>query len=386
MNKIKNIYYFSLARSDFYITHNLLQKIASETKIKTNLVITGMHYAKQFGNTSKQVKKKNKIKYHFIPINYEKIKFNKFDVLKISSKLISKFTTFIKKNKPDVIMILGDRYEAFILAYCATILKVPIMHLHGGELSYGSYDESFRHSITKMSYWHFVATKNSMQRVSQMGEQRNRIFYIGSLVNDNLKVTKKYNKEFLAKDLKFNLKKKLALLTYHPTTLISNSDDKIIKNIIKFLNEKKYNTVITSPNADPDGLKIKNKIKKFIDGKKRFLFVDNLGSEKYYALIKFADFVIGNSSSGILEAPLIGTPTINIGNRQLGREKSPSIFDSDGSLYSISGCYNKILNLKTKQQNKKLSPYYKENPIKKIIKIIKNLSIPANNVKKFNSF
>ena len=96
MNKIKNIYYFSLARSDFYITHNLLQKIASETKIKTNLVITGMHYAKQFGNTSKQVKK-NKIKYHFIPINYEKIKFNKFDVLKISSKLIAKFTTFIKK-------------------------------------------------------------------------------------------------------------------------------------------------------------------------------------------------------------------------------------------------------------------------------------------------
>ena len=166
MTKIKNIYFFSVARSDFYIVNNLLENIALKTKIKINIVLTGMHYARVFGSTKKDIIKNNKIKYHYLSINYQNTKFDSNDILNISSKIIIKFLEFIKKRKPDTIILLGDRYETLLLAYCATIKKIPLIHFHGGELSFGSYDESFRHSITKMSYWHFVATRKSLQRVN----------------------------------------------------------------------------------------------------------------------------------------------------------------------------------------------------------------------------
>ena len=363
MTKIRNIYFFSVGRSDFYILKNLLDNIAVKSKININIVLTGMHFAKVFGSTNKDIKKNKKINYHYLPINYNKNKFNSIDVLKISSDIILQFLKFVKKNKPEVIILLGDRYETLLIAYCATIQKIPIMHFHGGELSFGSYDEQFRHSISKMSYWHFVATKKSQNRVYQLGENKKRIFHIGSLVNDNLKLSKKISKKKLVETINFEFKNKLAIFTYHPTTLKNNEDKKIIKNIIKFLVKKKYYTIISSPNADTNGLEIKKYLLKFISKNKKFCFINNLGSEKYYSLISYADFIIGNSSSGILEAPLIGTPTINVGSRQMGRERSPSVFECKGSIDSLEKCYSKIINFNKKKINLKASPYYKKNPI-----------------------
>lgn len=387
MNKrrINEIYYFSVSRSDYYITNNLLRDLANKTNIKVKTIITGMHYAKAFGETKKNIIKDKKISYFNIPVNYENSSFSNKDILKISSNFIKSLSNFIKIKKPKVIMLLGDRYETFLISYCATIFKIPIIHLHGGELSLAAYDDSFRHSITKMSYWHLAATENSKKRIIQLGENKKNVFNVGSLSLDNIERTKILDLDKISKKINFNLNNEIVLMTYHPTTLNPDKDLINIKNMITFLKKNDYSVVITSPNADSNGLMIKKKILKEIKGLKNFKFIENLGSQIYISIMHYASFVIGNSSSGIIESPLVRTPSIDIGDRQKSRERSLTVFNVDGSLKSLNSILKKIKKIKKNKIHitSKSFPYFNINPINKAIKIISKLNVPKNNIKNF---
>lgn len=385
LRKIKELFYFSVSRSDYYIAYNLLSYLANKKNLKINTVITGMHYAKIFGNTKNNLINNKKILKHEIPIDYKNCNFENEDLLKISTKLINSITFFFKQKKPKIIMLLGDRYETFLIAYCATIYKIPIIHIHGGELTLGAYDDNFRHSITKMSHWHLSATEKSKKRIIQLGENKKNVFNIGSLSLDNIKKTSILNYKLLSKKFRIDQEKELVLLTYHPTTLDFKKDNYNVQNIIKFLKKKNFFVIITAPGADIGSSKLKKLILHKIKKLKNFKFIDNLGFQNYISLLKHSKFLIGNSSSGIIEAPLLNKISINVGKRQKFRELSPTILNIDGSSKSFRGILKKInkkekINLKI---NSKLFPYYKKDPVKTASSIISKIKIPKTSIKEF---
>jgi len=352
----------------------MLKKISLTKKIKVNIVITGTHGKGKSGN----IKKFKSINYSYINIKYSKNDSPK-SILKISTSVIMKMSNFLIKEKPEVILLLGDRSETFLTAYCATILQIPIIHFHGGELSSGSYDDSFRHSISKMSYWHFVATENSKRRLIQLGEDKKNIFNIGSLVSQNLKLIDYTSITNIEKKFNFKIKKKFSIMTYHPTTLNPAADIKIALNIITSLTKQKIFTIITSSNADANSLRITKFIKRKIIKDKNFIFIENLGSKNYLSLLKKSSFLIGNSSSGIIEAPLYFKPSITVGDRQKNREKSQLVFESDGSIKSINSCIKRAM----KKTSKKYTPYYKYRSIDNCIKNLLKIMLPENLIKNF---
>ena len=374
LRNIKTLYYFSFGRSDFHIIEPMLKKISLTKKIKVNIIMTGSHSK----NELKNVKKFKSINYKFIKINYSKNDSPK-SILKISSSVITKLSNFLIEKKPEVILLLGDRSETFLTAYCATILQIPVVHFHGGELSSGSYDDSFRHSISKMSYWHFVATEISKKRLIQLGEDKKNIFNIGSLVSQNLKLINYSSINDIEKKFNVKIKKKFALMTYHPTTLNPSIDTKIVQNIIQSLKKQKIFTIITSANADVNSLLITKFVKRKIAKDKNFIFMDDLGSKNYLSLLKKSSFLIGNSSSGIIEAPLYFKPSITVGDRQKNREKSKLVLESDGSIKSINNCIKKTVKIK----NKIYSPYYKSKSIDRCINNLLKLKLPKNLIKNF---
>jgi UDP-hydrolysing UDP-N-acetyl-D-glucosamine 2-epimerase len=385
LRKINKIFYFSVSRSDYYITYNLLSYLASKKNLKINTVITGMHYAKIFGNTKDNLIHNKKISQHKIPVDYKNCNFMDKDILSISTKFINSISFFLKKKKPKIIMLLGDRYETFLIAYCATIYKIPIIHIHGGELTLGSYDDNFRHSITKMSHWHLSATQKSKKRIIQLGENKKNVFNIGSLSLDNIKKTSILNYKILSNKFNIDEDKELVLMTYHPTTLNAKKDNSNIHNIINFLKKENFFVIITAPGADTGSSKLKKLILHKIKKLKNFKFINNLGFQNYISLLKCSKFLIGNSSSGIIEAPLLNKISINVGDRQKLREISPTILNIDGSVKSLKGILKKIskkekINFKI---NSTLFPYYKKDPIKTAGNIISKIKIPENCIKKF---
>jgi GDP/UDP-N,N'-diacetylbacillosamine 2-epimerase (hydrolysing) len=379
LKNIDSICYISSSRADYYIMEHLLKKISLQKKINVNIAMTGAHCNVQKGNTVERIKKIKSIKYNYIKISYPKNYSSKENILNISTEIIKKLSKFLLKKKPKVILLLGDRSEIFLSAYCATILQIPIVHFHGGELSSGAYDESFRHSISKMSYWHFVATKNSKKRLIQLGENKRNIFNIGSLVSQNLKLINYRSVEDVEKKYDIKIKKNFAMMTYYPTTLNPDKDIKIVDNIIEVLKKRKIFTIISGSNIDSNSLDINKFIKMKIHKHKNFIFINSLGAKNYLSLMKQTSFLIGNSSSGIIEAPICFKPSITVGDRQKNRERTKLVFESDGSIKSINACILKAL----KKTNKIYSPYYKANSIDLCIKNLLKIKLPHNLVKNF---
>ena len=276
---------------------------------------------------------------------------------------------FIKKLKPNYIVVLGDRFEIFSASTAALIHNIPIIHLHGGELTESLIDDAFRHSITKMSTYHFVANKAYHTRVRQLGENPNNIFNVGGMGVDSIKKTNLLNKKDIEKKLKFKFLLKNLLVTYHPETLSKKETKKGIESLLKSLkNLKNTRLIFTASNADTYGDYINKKIKTFVKNNKNAHFFYSLGSVNYYSCLKYIDAVIGNSSSGIAEVPTFKKFTINIGNRQKGRLKAKSILDCSTNVSDIKKClkliylpqFNKIL-------TKTINPYGTGNATNKIL-------------------
>jgi UDP-hydrolysing UDP-N-acetyl-D-glucosamine 2-epimerase len=293
---------------------------------------------------------------------------------------IISYTDALSRLNPDLLIVLGDRYETFAAVIAAYTMKIPVAHLHGGELTKGLIDEGIRHSITKMSYLHFTSTEEYRKRVIQLGESPDRVFNVGAIGLDNIKNMDFLSKEELQDDLEIDLDKKQILLTYHPVTLDKKSSEKQFKEIIGVINElKDYNFVITKPNADNDGRIIIKMIDELEKENSRVKAFTSLGSLKYLSLLNYVDMVIGNSSSGIIEVPSFNIPTINIGDRQGGRFKPASVINTNCNTKDIINSIKKAENIELNNYD---NPYGKGNTSNKIMKIIKKTFNSKIDIKK----
>ncbi len=381
--KPKKICVVTGSRAEFHLLKYLILELKREKNLSTSLLVTGSHNSRIFGKTINEIKKSN------IKIN-TKIDISLFGdspnhISKSFSICIKKVSAYFNKTKPDLIVILGDRYEIFACAIAACFNQIPIAHIHGGESTEGLIDEAIRHSLTKLSHLHFVSTKKYFQRVNQLGENKKNIFLVGSLGVEAIKKYRYINKKILQDQLKINLKEKVALVSYHPETLNRKNNNKNFLEVLKALRELKNFTIIfTMPNADIGYNFIYSEIKKFIKSNNNSYFFKSLGHEKFFSLCKNSDIMIGNSSSGIIEMPSFKKPSINIGSRQEGRVASKSVVNVNHNKKEILKKINYAI---SKNFNKKIrkfkNPYHKPFTSKKIVKIIKNINLDKILIKKF---
>ena len=384
---MRKISVISSSRADYGLLKNLLLKLKKDKSIKLNFYVTGAHLIENFGKTINQIKEdKIKIKKKIL-INFNNDKH--FDVSKAISQGIRNFSIEFEKEKPDILLILGDRYEIFSAAIAAMIYQIPIAHLHGGESTEGAIDESIRHSISKMSHIHFVSTKKYSHRLCQMGENKKTIFDVGSLGVENIKDINLYNIKEIKKKYKINLKKKTFVITLHPETLLNSSkkNTQILLNSLKRF--KDINFVFTMPNADTGYKEINKGITNFCKNNKNSFYFKSLGQRAYFSICKYANCVIGNSSSAIIEAPSLFTPSINIGIRQQGRVSASTVINSKFNEKNLTQDIKKSFNLKKKIKKDKLefkNPYEKKGTSSNIVRILKSINLDNILIKKFKDY
>lgn len=366
------------SRAEYGLLRPLIKKIYSSKLLELQLIATNTHLSPTFGLTI------NEIEADKIPISRSVETLLSSDtsvgITKSMGLALIGFADAYEQLKPDLLLVLGDRYEIFCAAAAAMIRGIPIAHLHGGESSEGLIDEAIRHSITKMSHLHFVAAEKYRKRVIQLGEHPDRVFLVGGLGVDNIINTKLLSKKVLEKKLKLELKGKVILITYHPVTLEKNSARSQFNNILRAIQSLKGVTIIfTLPNADAEGHAIIELIERYVLLNKNAYSFASLGQVNYLSLLKFTDVVLGNSSSGLTEVPSFRVPSINIGNRQKGRLKAPSVIDCGTSSVEIQNALNLSLSPNFKAtlntSGKPLNPYGNGGASNRIIKILENLSL-----------
>ena len=369
----KKICFISSSRADFGIMRNLIRSVKNQKKFVVSLVLTGSHLSKKFGFTKNEVNKYFKGKRYFIKTS-DKIDKNK-DILNISSKILKDINLILVKNKFDLCILLGDRYEVFQLCFAFFNYKVPILHIGGGDITIGSQDNIYRNLISLMSSYHFVTNKGSQKNLKKIGISNSNIFNFGHLALDNLSKEKYLSKKELTNKYGLDFSKKNFLVTFHPET--DKQIDpaiKYLKRLIKIIKDiKDVNFIFTSSNFDLGGLKINNLSKKVSKKTSNFFYVSSFGQKDLFSLYKNINGVIGNSSSGILEAPSFNIPSLNIGSRQKGRVSSRSVIHSNGNYKDLYKNLNKILRINFKDKKIK-NIYQKDNSLKKFLKKIKKIS------------
>jgi GDP/UDP-N,N'-diacetylbacillosamine 2-epimerase (hydrolysing) len=314
------------SRAEYGLFYPILIKIQESTKLDLQLITTSSHHSIEFGQTYKQIEDDG----FFID---EKIKNlcltdSKSSIVQSAAKATSLLSDSFEKLKPDLVLLLGDRYETHAAATAAMLMNIPIAHIHGGEITEGSVDEQIRHSITKMSYLHFCSTETYRQRVIQMGEDPIRVFNSGAPGIDNIFNLQLLTKSELEQELDWSFSSNCALFTYHPVTLENSDIENDLASILEILSNFNFNILFTYANADPGGRIINQGIEQFCRiNSKKYKVVKNLGQVKYLSAMKYVDLIVGNSSSGIIEAASFKKVVVNIGRRQKGRLKGPNVID-----------------------------------------------------------
>lgn len=386
-SKIKNICVVTGSRAEYGLLIELIKKIKDEKKFKLQLIVTGTHLSKKHGYTIKEIYK-DKIRIDSkIILNLKKDKGT--DLAYASGQIIDKASRSFAKLSPDLVIVLGDRYEILSIALAATLMQIPIAHIHGGEITEGSIDEQMRHAITKLSHLHFVSHKDYRKRVIQMGEMPSSVHVVGAMGIENIKKIEYLNKSQLEKSLKIKLRKKNLLVTFHSETRKKFSISKITTNLLKALDKfKDINIIFTMPNSDLKSNEITLAIQKYVKlNKDRTYLFKSLGQKKYLSLLNHVDGMIGNSSSGIIENPSFKKGTVNIGTRQQGRIKADSIIDCDTEVESIIKSIKKLYSKSFEKRLKKVvNPYEKNNSSYKCIQILKKVDIKKIYQKKFSDF
>ena len=359
-------------RAEFGLLKNLIKKLMNDDDINLSLLVTGSHLSNLYGGTINEIIEED------IPIS-SKIDLHlksdtPNDISIATANGIKGFSEVFLKLKPDLLIVLGDRYEVLSAVLPACYANIPIAHIHGGERTEGLIDESIRHAITKFSHLHFVASEEYRNRVIQLGENPERVFKVGGLGIDAINELKLLKKSELLKKLKIKLRQKNLIVTYHPETLNNDLSKKGIEELLKSLRNLKDTTLIfTLPNADPHNRFIINKIKCFVLKNNNSYFFNSLGQLNYFSLLKICDGVIGNSSSGLLEVPFFKKATINIGQRQMGRLKAKSVIDCHPKEELINKSIKKIYSNEFKKNLTNLTnPYGDPGATDKIIKILEN--------------
>lgn len=371
-------------RAEYGLLKPLIKRISEDKDLTLQLIVTGMHLSPEFGLTY------NEIINDGLQIT-EKVEIllssdTEVGISKSMGLAMISFSEVFKRISPDMLIVLGDRYEIFSVASVAMIAKIPITHLHGGEKTEGLIDEAIRHSITKMSYLHFTCSDDYKNRVIQLGEEPCRVFNVGPIVEESIKTLNLIKKDQLENYLGIKFDKKIALVTFHPTTLENNSEEKQFRNLLEALSEfNDLKIIFTKANSDTNGRIINAMIDEYVlKNSQKCVAYTSLGQLKYLSAMKYCDLVIGNSSSGIIEAPILKKATVNIGDRQKGRSKAKSIINCEPDKFQIIESIKKALSKEFYDSLEKQNYSSKETfASEKIVTIIKKYLVEGQiNIKK----
>jgi GDP/UDP-N,N'-diacetylbacillosamine 2-epimerase (hydrolysing) len=363
------------SRAEYGLLKPLLDEIKSDPDLSLQLIVTGMHLSPEFGLTFSEIEKDGFSIDEKIEILLSSV--TSVGVSKAMGLAMISFSEIYKRLKPNIIVVLGDRFEIFSAVAVAHVSQIPVAHISGGEVTEGAFDDAFRHSITKMSGIHFTSCEEYRRRVIQLGEHPDRVFNVGAIGLDNVKRLKLLSKKELENKLNFKFAKRNLLVTFHPVTL-EKTTEKQFKNLLTVLNELKDTKIIfTKTNADPGGMTINRIIDEYVvkNPQKAVSFV-SMGQLNYLSTMQFVDAVVGNSSSGIVEAPSFKIGTINIGNRQEGRIKAESIIDCEPTKESIKKALQELYSSDFQEKLKNIvNPYGDGNTARRILKVLKAYDI-----------
>ena len=382
--KKRNICVVTGSRAEYGLLYWLIKSIKDDPKLELQIIATGMHLSHEFGLTYKEIENDG---FH---INCKIEMLLSADTPSAISKstgmgLIG-FADAYNELNPDIVVVLGDRFEILAASIAALFAKIPIAHISGGETTTGAFDEAIRHSITKMAWWHFVAADEYQKRVVQLGEDPKRVINVGGLGVDAIRKARLLTKKELMSKTGIKFSNKNLLITYHPVTLEKQTSQKHFKSLLNVLGElRDVNLIFTMPNADSDGRIIKQMIGDFVNRyKERSLSFTSMGHIKYLSTLQFVDGVIGNSSSGLAEAPTFKVGTINIGDRQKGRLKAKSVIDCNPTKGSIKKAIETLYSEDFQMILPSVeNPYGKGNAIEKIMKVLIKVGIPSEPKKEF---
>ena len=380
---MKKVCVITGTRAEYGLLKPLMTGIENEADMELQLVVTGMHLSPEFGLT------------------YKEIEQDGFSIAECNEMLLSSdtpcgitkstglgmigFAEIFTRIRPDMVVVLGDRYEVLAAAVAALIHRIPIAHICGGELTQGAVDDAIRHSVTKMSTLHFTSTEEYRNRVIQLGEEPERVFWVGAPGIENIKTQKLMEREELAESIGFPLDGPYVVVTFHPVTLEKNTAERQIENLLTALTYfNEYRIIFTKANSDTDGRIINKRIDEYVcQNRSRALAVTSLGMVRYLSALRYCEMVIGNSSSGILEAPSFKIPTVNIGDRQLGRVRAKSVIDCEKDVDSIITAIEQAGKLKEEGVLEKTeNPYEKADTSENILFALKRYMMNGASIKK----
>jgi UDP-N-acetylglucosamine 2-epimerase (non-hydrolysing) len=379
----KKIAVFTGTRAEYGLLYWLMKDIQSDSDLELQLLVSGMHLSPEFGSTWQKIEQDG------FKID-EKVEIllssdSAVGVLKSMGLGLIGYADALSRMQPEILVILGDRYEAFVAAQVAMFLRIPVFHLHGGEITEGAYDDAIRHALTKLSYLHGTSTEQYRKRVIQLGEEPERVFNVGALGLEHIKRTEMLSREALGCSLAFDLQTPFFVITYHPVTLADEPPQESFRALLDALDEfKPYNIILTYPNSDDGGRQIIPLLEKYAaDNRERVLAIPSLGHVRYMSALEYCSMVIGNSSSGIIEAPSFNIPTVNIGSRQKGRLAADSVIHCQPNKKDIVRAISDALQVKEQLLSAPVSnPYGQGDSSQKIIAAIKAMNFQR--MKKFH--
>ncbi len=333
---MKNIAVVTSNRAEYGILKPLIKRIDEDSEVNLNLLVTGAHLSQRYGNTIEEIVSDGYPIAATIPILEEGN--TAVEISSAMANAINGFSVYFSQNKPDLLVLLGDRTELLGVASAAMNANIPIVHLHGGEVTEGAVDDCVRHALTKMSYIHFTSTELYRKRVIQMGEHPSRVFNVGALGAENILKAPLMDEDEVREDIGIPADMKYAVVTLHSETVDSLPADGMANTLCEAMGrERDTFFVVTASNSDVGGDIINDVLQSYASIATNAVFHYSLGMRRYLSTVRYAAYVLGNSSSGIIEAPILGTPTVNIGNRQRGRIMTESIFQASFDVDSICG-------------------------------------------------
>lgn len=361
------------SRSEYGILSRLMRLIQNDPELILQVIATNMHLSQEFGLTYKEIEKDGFV------INRKVEMLLSSDTANATTKSVGLatigFADAYEDLHPDLVLVLGDRYEILAAVTAALFFRIPVAHLHGGEITEGAYDNSIRHAITKLSHLHFTSAEAYRKRVIQMGEEPDKVFNVGALGVENIRYLHLLNKQELEESLNFHIGEKCVLVTFHPVTLENNSAEEQMRSLLMALDLiPDLRIIFTLPNSDTNGRIIISLINQFVEkNSARSVVFASLGQLRYFSALKYVRAVIGNSSSGLIEVPSFGIPTVNIGDRQKGRLRADSVIDCEPLLHEITEKLGQALSvIKKNEAEKTVNPYSKDETANEILSVIMN--------------
>lgn len=370
----KVIAVLTATRAEYGLLKPVIQRIHEDPELELALLVTGTHLLAEFGNTCQEILDDG------VPIRVKiPIVDNKDSVSSVSKTManaLEKFGVYFEKYQIDMLIVLGDRYETIAVCLAAMNARIPIAHIHGGEITEGAIDDVIRHAITKLSYLHFPATKEYAERIIQLGEAPERVFMVGALGVENIKSVSLLSRDELGTAIGFSLEEPYAVVTFHPTTLDGEDAGSQFQELLNALDGFAMRYIITKANADRGGHMINEMVDQFALTHDNVCAVASLGMLRYLSAVKYAAMVIGNSSSGIIEVPSFQVPTVDIGDRQRGRIAASSVIHCGITGQEIRKAMEDALGMKSLLAEKAVvNPYEADGTSEKIISICKEFVI-----------